>query len=199
LINHPVAKGLNLAIKEGMTNSIKLNLLNTPMTVLGNEGYSLSVKPDQIQINANKPAGLFYGIQSLMQLVPNDDGSKVINIPSAEVTDYPRFGWRGLMLDVSRHFFTINEVKQFIDAMAFYKFNTFHMHLTDDNGWRIEIKSLPKLTSIGAWRAERFGTWGDRAAVKEGEPTPYGGFYTQEQIKDLVRYAASKQITILPR
>ena len=102
------------------------------------------------------------------------------------------------MLDVSRHFFTVDEVKQYIDAMAMYKFNTLHLHLTDDNGWRIEIKSLPRLTSVGAWRAERFGTYGDRAPVKEVEPTPYGGFYTHDQIRDLVKYAGEKHITIVP-
>ncbi|MEO5581782.1 MAG: beta-N-acetylhexosaminidase, partial [Saprospiraceae bacterium] len=198
LIKHPIVKGLNLYLKQSNSNAIKLNLLSTPTTALGNEGYTLSVKPELISISANKPAGLFYGIQSLMQLVPLDTKSDAITIPSCDITDYPRFGWRGLMLDVSRHFFTVNEVKQYIDAMSMYKFNTLHLHLTDDNGWRVEIKSLPKLTSVGAWRAERFGTFGDRAPVKEGESTPYGGFYTQVQIKDLVRYASSKQITILP-
>ena len=196
LIKHPVLKSLNLVMKEGESNNITLTMLVTPNTTIGNEGYTLSVRPDQINIAANTTAGLFYGIQSFAQLLPADKAN--LNIPSCDIVDYPRFGWRGLMLDVSRHFFSVNDVKQYIDAMAIYKFNTLHIHLTDDNGWRVEIKSLPKLTSVGAWRAERSGTFGDRTPVKEGEPATYGGFYTQDQIKDLVRYALAKHITILP-
>ena len=122
---------------------------------LGDEGYRLSVKSTGIVITANKPAGLFYGAQTLWQLLPQEIESKTkvngVNwqVPLVEITDYPRFAWRGLMFDVSRHFFTKKEVEDFIDLMVQYKFNLLHMHLTDDEGWRIEIKSLPRLTSVG--------------------------------------------------
>ena len=196
LINHPLTQDLKLIQKNGVSNSIKLEL--SAGASASNEGYTLSVSPEAVLIKANTAAGLFYGIQSFSQLIPLTATNGVYSIPACEISDQPRFGWRGLMLDVSRHFFTVEEVKQYIDAMAMYKFNTLHLHLTDDNGWRIEIKSLPRLTSVGAWRAERFGTFGDRTPVKEGEPTPYGGFYTHEQIRDLVKYAGEKHITIVP-
>ena len=196
LINHPLTKDLKLIQKNGVSNSIKLEL--SAGASASNEGYTLSVSPGAVLIKANTAAGLFYGIQSFSQLIPLTATNGVYSIPACEISDQPRFGWRGLMLDVSRHFFTVEEVKQYIDAMAMYKFNTLHLHLTDDNGWRIEIKSLPRLTSVGAWRAERFGTFGDRTPVKEGEPTPYGGFYTHEHIRVLVKYAGEKHITIVP-
>jgi len=119
-------------------------------------------------------------------------------IPSVKITDYPRFGWRGIMLDVSRNFFTKEEVKQYIDQIARYKFNTLHWHLTDDNGWRIEIKSLPKLTEVGAWRVPRFGQFGGRTAPKPGEAATVGGFYTQADIREIIQYAENRNITILP-
>lgn len=196
LINHPLAKELRLVQKNTTTNAIRLEISSIPTD--SNEGYQLSVTPTGVIIKANTAAGLFYGIQSFAQLIPVTSTNGIYTIASCEISDQPRFGWRGLMLDVSRHFFTVDEVKQYIDAMAMYKFNTLHLHLTDDNGWRIEIKSLPRLTSVGAWRAERYGTFGDRTPVKEGEPTPYGGFYTHEQVRDLVKYASEKHISILP-
>ena len=113
-------------------------------------------------------------------------------------TDYPRFGWRGLMLDVSRNFFSKEDVKQYIDQMARFKYNTFHWHLTDDNGWRIEIKSLPKLTEVGAWRVPRYGQFSERAKPNPGEKATVGGFYTQEDIKEIIQYAADRNITIVP-
>jgi hexosaminidase len=171
---------------------------------IGDEGYHLAVHTDNIFISANKPAGLFYGIQSLVQLLPAAIESPAIQehvqwkVPCVEITDYPRFAWRGLMLDLSRHFFSVKEIKQMIDEMARYKFNTLHLHLTDDNGWRIEIKSLPELTKTGAWRVARTGWWGVRDAPVKGETASYGGFYTQDEIKDLVSYARSMAINILP-
>ena len=170
---------------------------------LGNEGYTLDVDGTTIKMTANKPSGLFYATQTLRQLMPAQAENKdfpmgMYPIMGCKITDYPRFGWRGLMLDVSRHFFTKEEVKSYIDLMARYKFNTFHWHLTDDNGWRIEIKSLPKLTEIGSKRVARFGHFGNREDPKEGEETPYGGFYTQEDIKEVVQYAAERHVTIVP-
>lgn len=118
--------------------------------------------------------------------------------PVFEIEDSPRFPWRGLMLDVSRHFFTKEEVKAYIDQLAEYKMNVFHWHLSDDQGWRIEIKSLPKLTEIGAWRAERVGDWWQREPRQENEPVTYGGFYTHEDIKEVVQYAKDRFVEIVP-
>ncbi len=186
------------------TANIQLVLNTTANNTLGKEGYQLSVTPKNVIIKANQPAGLFYGVQTLLQLLPKEIVSKqlVKNIswsaPCVEITDYPRFGWRGIMLDVSRHFFTKDEVKNFIDEMAAYKLNLFHWHLVDDEGWRIEIKSLPKLTSVGAWNAKRIGHFGDFSPIGADEPRNYGGFYTQEDIKEVVAYAATRFVNVLP-
>ena len=172
--------------------------------ILGSEGYHLTVGLKQVIITANKPAGLFYGVQTLMQLLPKEIESKQEvkgikwTIPCVQVTDYPRLGWRGLMFDVARHFFTKQEVKQYIDAMVRYKYNILHLHLTDDEGWRIEIKGLPKLTDIGAWRVNRVGSFGDFIPTTADEPRNYGGFYTQEDIKELVAYAKERFVDIMP-
>ncbi|HEY0608458.1 MAG TPA: beta-N-acetylhexosaminidase, partial [Chitinophaga sp.] len=187
----------------GKLRNITLDLLSEPDRSLGEEGYRLTVNMSQINLSANTAAGIFYGMQTLLQMVPlngvtNKEFGEQRFIPCAEVTDYPRFGWRGLMLDVSRHFFTKDEVKRYIDEMVKYKYNTFHWHLTDDNGWRIEIKSLPQLTQKGAMRVERVGRWGTFAPPQPGEDTPYGGFYTQEDIKEIIRYAQERYVTILP-
>ena len=183
---------------KGNIISIEINKKENP--ALGKEGYTLDVNDKVIVLKANEFAGIFNGLQTLKQLIPavnNSDQS--IEIQSCKIVDYPRFAWRGLMLDVSRHFFTVEEIKAYLDKMSEYKFNVFHWHLTDDQGWRIEIKSYPKLTEIGAWRVERHGTFGEgRTVPKEGEKATYGGFYSQEQIKDIVRYAADRNITIVP-
>ena len=200
------ATGFDLKIGQAGTDSgIKLELLNTPNATLGNEGYQLKVTPTSVLISANKPAGIFYGIQSFMQLLPKEIESKTIvknfswTVPCVTIDDQPRFGWRGLMLDVSRHFFTKDEVKKFMDDMVKFKFNLLHLHLTDDEGWRIEIKSLPKLTSVGAWRIERNGKWANSPkAADPSEPKTYGGFYTQEDIKELVKYGQDRFLTIMP-
>ena len=171
---------------------------------IGEEGYTLSVSEKNIVISANKPAGLFYGAQTLLQLFPREIESKsTVNniswkVPAVSISDYPRFGWRGLMLDVARHFFTKQQVKDFIDEMVKYKYNLLHMHLTDDEGWRIEIKSLPKLTSVGAWNVKRVGYFGTFAPPAADEPRNYGGFYTQDDIKELVQYAKERFVNILP-
>ena len=183
--------------------TIKLVLNKTTNTAIGNEGYTLKVSPAQILIAANKPAGIFYGLQTLLQLLPANNQNNTTafsntRIPCVDITDYPRFGWRGLMLDVSRHFFTKDEVKKYIDEMSKYKFNTFHWHLSDDNGWRIEIKSLPELTKVGAWRVPRTGQWRSYEKPQPGEKATDGGYYTQEDIADILKYAAARSITILP-
>jgi len=183
---------------------IQLIINDKADNVLGNEGYQLSVTPANIIIRANKAAGIFYGVQTLLQLLPKEIESRDRDfkikweLPCVDITDYPRFGWRGLMLDVSRHFFTKAEVKRFIDEMSRYKFNLLHWHLVDDEGWRIEIKALPKLTSVGAWNVKRTGTFGNFSPIKEEEPRNYGGFYTQEDIKEVVQYAKEHFVNVLP-
>ncbi len=184
--------------------SIRFILNKTSDQAIGNEGYSLVVSPNSVLIKANQPAGLFYGAQTLMQLLPPQIESKTLvknqswKAPCVDIMDYPRFAWRGLMLDVSRHFFTVDQVKEFIDQMVLYKYNLFHWHLTDDEGWRIEIKSLPRLTEVGAWNVKKVGTFGQFAAPDSSEPRNYGGFYTQDQIRDVVKYAQARFVNILP-
>jgi hexosaminidase len=171
---------------------------------IGNEGYLLDVNAKGIQLKANTNQGLFYGWQSLQQIMPTAIFSKKANgniswnIPYVSIIDKPRFGWRGLMFDVSRHFFTKEEVKKFIDDMVLYKYNLLHLHLTDDQGWRLQIKTLPKLTEVGAWRVDRKGKWGNTTVPALDEPKTYGGFYTHEDVKELVAYAKSKFVDILP-
>lgn len=171
---------------------------------LGNEGYRLAVTAEDISVFAPKPAGLFYGLQTLLQLMPKEIESKQVlpniswTVPVVQITDRPRFGWRGLMLDVSRHFFTVDEVKAFIDDMARYKYNLMHFHLTDDQGWRLEIKSLPKLTEVGAWNVKKTGRFNYFTPPADNEPRDFGGFYTQEQMKELIRYAKERYVDIMP-
>lgn len=199
------ATGYKVTVTEKNAAAAVQLFINTPANnAIGEEGYQLSVTNNKITITANQPAGLFYGVQTLLQLFPKQIESRepVKNIkwelPCVEITDYPRFGWRGLMLDVSRHFFTKEEVKRFIDEMARYKFNLLHWHLVDDEGWRVEIKSLPKLTQVGAWRVNRTGTFGNFLPIKDDEPKNYGGFYTQEDIKEVVQYAKEHFVNVLP-
>lgn len=184
---------------SGVQKFIDVTLNKKEVSDLGVEGYTLEINTKGIKLSANKAAGIFNGFQTLKQMIPVFKNEESVKINTCKIVDYPRFGWRGLMLDVSRHFFTVDEVKAYLDKMSAYKFNVFHWHLTDDNGWRIEIKSLPKLTEVGAWRVERHGKFGsDITEPKPGEKTTYGGFYTQEQIKDVINYAANRNITIVP-
>ncbi len=158
------------------------------------DSYTLSVTKT-ILISYSSERSCFYALQSLMQLIENKNNEPTIT--KCYISDYPNFKWRGLHLDVARHFFTVEEVKHYIDLMALYKFNTFHWHLTDDQGWRIEIKKYPKLTEVGAWRdstVENHYTTSPRTYEKKR----YGGFYTQEEIKEVVKYAAERYITIVP-
>jgi len=167
----------------------------------GDEGYSLTVAPKNITIEAAASAGAFYGVQTLRQLLPMEifSPNKVErtewSIPCIEIFDKPRFKWRGMMLDSSRHFFAPAYVKRYLDNIALHKINVFHWHLTDDQGWRIEIKKYPKLTELGAWR-------GDGAILPmlkyDKDSSKYGGFYTQKELKDIVAYAAKLHIDILP-
>ncbi|RYE17497.1 MAG: beta-N-acetylhexosaminidase, partial [Sphingobacteriales bacterium] len=160
------------------------------------EGYRLTITTNKITI-AGKGAGLFYGIQSLIQLFPADRAG-VAKIPCTIIDDYPRYGYRGFMLDVCRHFWPVETVKKYIDLLAAYKLNTFHWHLTDDQGWRIEIKKYPKLTTVGAYRPQSIiGNYHDRFP-QQYDNTPVSGFYTQEQIRDVIKYAGDRYITVIP-
>ena len=173
-------------------------------TNLGPEGYELTVEPDSIVIRAPTQTGLFYGVQTLLQLLPPAIFSKNLvtgtewQIPCLQIQDWPRFQWRGFMLDVSRHFFTKPEVETFLDAMALHKLNTFHWHLTDDHGWRIEIKKYPKLTDVSAWRKGVGFDFAPQTSTAYGPEGRYGGFYTQDDIREVVKYAAARHITIVP-
>jgi hexosaminidase len=167
---------------------------------LGDEGYELTVAPESIVIRAPKPAGVFYGVQTLRQLLPPEQGATAATarreheIPCLHVEDYPRFPWRGMNLDVARHFFPKEFIKRYIDYLAANKINIFHFYLTDDQGWRIEIKRYPRLTQIGAWRA---GTL-KHLMSGEGDQKRYGGFYTQDDIREIVRYARDRFVTVVP-
>jgi hexosaminidase len=170
---------------------------------LGREGYLLDVGADRILLEAAAPAGLFYGVQTLRQLLPaaieKPGGAGPWTVPAVSIEDRPRFGWRGGMLDCARHFFPKDFVKRWIDILAGHKLNVFHWHLTDDQGWRIEIKKYPRLTEVGAWRVDREDQhWNARDPQKPGEAATYGGFYTQEDIREIVAYAASRFITVVP-
>ena len=158
------------------------------------ESYHMQTTERGVTISATKGSGLFYGVQSLIQMLPTDKKTIGVNLPVMTIEDEPRFQWRGMHLDVGRHFFPTDFIKKFINLMAFYKMNTFHWHLTEDQGWRIEIKKYPKLTTVGSRRSET--VIGRNSAEYDGEP--YGGFYTQEEIKEIVTYATERYITIVP-
>ncbi|MEM1259322.1 MAG: family 20 glycosylhydrolase [Bacteroidota bacterium] len=188
-----IASRLNLAIPVNTTTSetveriIYINQTET-LDSSAPEAYQLYIKTDSILLNARTAAGAFRGVQTLRQLIPEKSNDTLTTqpmwlIPSGKIDDAPNFEYRGAMLDVARHFFTVDEVKRYIDQLAYYKFNAFHMHLTDDQGWRLEIKSWPKLTEVGA-----------QSEVGGGP----GGFYTQEEFSELVSYAAERHIQIIP-
>ena len=200
-----VPTGYKVTIKQaGAATHGSIQLSVKPDKAGNPEQYTLISGAGGITITATTPAGLFYGVQTLLQLLPPAIESKTVvpqkswAIPAVEIKDYPRFAWRGLMFDVSRHFFTLQEVKEFIDEMARYKFNLLHLHLTDDQGWRIEIKSYPKLTEVGAWNVKKTGTFGTFSEPAADEPRNYGGFFTQDDIRELVAYAGRQFVNILP-
>lgn len=168
-------------------------------TSIDDEGYILDVTPTSISIKANTKTGILYGLQSLLQTLPAIRTNAILEIPCMKIIDYPRFKYRGMHLDVSRHFLGPDMIKEYIDLMAAYKMNMFHWHLVDDQGWRIEIKKYPNLTKTGAWRADYTNlVWGSRPQAVKNDAPAYGGFYTQQQIKEIVKYAAVRGITIIP-
>lgn len=197
------ATGFELTTAEGTDGDFRV-VIDTGAE-WRDEEYSLKVKRKRVTLAAGTSEGLFRGIQTVRQLFPPQIFGRAIaadvkwKMPCVSVTDYPRFGWRGMHLDVSRHFFDVEFVKRYIDILAMHKLNVFHWHLVDDQGWRIEIKKYPKLTEVGAWRVDREQMpWDSREPQKPGEPATYGGFYTQEEIREVVDYAARKYITVVP-
>lgn len=201
------AAGYNLTVAEEAENDLGKDVIffttENAAPSLGAEGYQLSVTQDAVIIKAPEAAGLFYGLQTVNQLLPAEIESpfRVENIvwqmPGVEIEDKPRFKWRGMHLDVCRHFMPIEFVKEYIDNMAMHKLNTFHWHLTEDQGWRLEIKKYPKLTEVGAWRKESLiGHASERPRKFDG--TPHGGYYTQEQAREIVEYARERFITVVP-
>lgn len=197
------ALGVNLAIDSsaGDKGNIKLKL---DRTIDNTEGYTLSVTYDTLTISGKTTAGIFYGIQSLRQLLPaeievSDNDIPELTIPAVEISDSPRYAYRGMHLDVGRHFFPVASVKKYLDIIAMHKMNTFHWHLTEDQGWRIEIKKYPKLTEVRGFRkGTAIGLAGTRNAPYTYDDIPYGGYYTQEEIKEVVDYARVRHITVIP-
>ena len=189
--------GITLPYNVKKNKSVLLEIKKTDK--IGTEGYLLDVTPNSIKIIANDKAGIIYGMQSLFQTLPQIRTNAALEVPCMKVLDYPQFQWRGMHLDVCRHFFSPEMIREYIDLLSEYKFNTLHWHLTDDQGWRLEIKKYPRLTSVGAWRADRRGIpWNESQPTQPGEPTTYGGYYTQEQVRNIVAYAKERNITIVP-
>ena len=206
--NH--ASGITLTVSEKKSRTDSINVLFVELrndsSIKSDEGYIMDINKNQIHISAHGLAGIFYAFETIKQLLPSEfysSGQTNKNpnwqIPCAYILDYPRYRFRGMNLDVSRHFFPVNFIKKYLDILASYKINVFHWHLTDSHGWRIEIKQYPRLTSIGAWRADRKNipmTIAEPTA--KNEPATYGGYYTQEEIRDIIKYAKQRFIEIIP-
>jgi hexosaminidase len=185
---------LNIVAKSKVDSKIILKEMYPIDPAWSKERYNLSISTKEVIITAPFNQGFFIGIQTLLQLIPIDQ-KQTLNLPCLNIFDQPKYAWRGMHLDCARHFFSVEFVKKYIDYLAMYKFNTFHWHLTDDQGWRIEIKQYPKLTEIGAWRnGSMIGHYNEQ----KYDDKRYGGFYTQEQIKEIVAYAQQRQITVVP-
>lgn len=183
------------------SDCIRFTLNDTSNSELGDEGYLIEVRSDGIFVSANTETGLFYGYQTLVQMLPEDvfmHRYSKITLPSCTILDNPRFEWRGSHLDVSRHFFSVKDVKRHLDLMAAYKLNKFHWHLTDDHGWRIESDRYPRLNDIGSWRVDRSGEWDNAKPAAADEKPTYGGYYTKDEIREIVAYAAERHIEVIP-
>lgn len=197
------AAGWTLSISEQAPKSNFVQFLVDES--LDDEAYEMEVNSEHVIISAQGNAGFLYGLETLRQLLPTSiESSKLVSketweIPNLSIKDHPRYRYRGLMLDVSRHFFKIDYLKETVDRLAMLKMNVLHLHLVDDQGWRIEIKKYPKLTEVGAWRVDQEDKhWDGRYETSPDEKGTYGGFYTQEELKDLVAYAATKNVEIIP-
>ena len=192
---------INLSDEYSLKQNITLRL---DPEILNKEDYRLSISPQSVEISANSPVGIFYGIQSLRQLLPSEIESNTqenlsVTLPAVEIEDGPRYPYRGMHLDVGRHFFDSSDIKRYLDLIAMHKMNKFHWHLTEDQGWRIEIKKYPKLTSIGGYRdGTAIGLAGTKNAPYTYDTMRYGGYYTQEEIREIVDYAARRHIEVIP-
>lgn len=203
----------NINLVESKKENKNCIIFKKDKNIVDAEGYHLSITPLEIIISARTSAGLFWGIETIRQLLPaSNSENKQLKIPAVEIKDQPTFAWRGMHLDISRHFFSVDYLEKFIDRMSLYKLNKFHLHLTDDQGWRIQIKKYPQLTEKGAWRTFDVN---DSACMKLEKENPdfdidfshmihrygktlYGGFYTQDQMRDVIKYAAERYIEIIP-
>ncbi|MBQ8222466.1 MAG: family 20 glycosylhydrolase [Bacteroidales bacterium] len=186
--------GYSLKVEEvDESKNASINLVVDPSAFTEDDSYKIIVNKDNIHIIGSNTSAVFYGVQTLRKSLPFNARGEKIELPAAEIYDYPRFSHRGMMLDVSRHIFDLDSIKEFIDVMALHNMNKFHIHLTDDQGWRVEIKKYPELTKVGAWRS---GTKIGKS--EEFDTIRYGGFYTQDELRDLVQYAADRHITIIP-
>jgi len=188
--------GMPIKTQAGVTNGKRI-VLKTDLQNANQEAYQLTVTSDQITIDGASPAGVFYGIQTLRKSI-DVTHPKALVFPTVVINDAPRFAYRGMHFDVSRHFFTVDFIKQYIDILALHNLNKFHWHLTDDQGWRIEIKKYPRLTEVGSTRKETLIGHLLKDKPHQFDGKPYGGFYTQEQIKEIVKYAQDRYITIIP-
>lgn len=199
--------GIDLAVSMNppVESQQLIILQRSDKTDLGPEGYELTVSPAAVSISAPETSGLYYGVQSLFQLLPPEAygrggmaaGPAVL--PCVRIEDKPRFPWRGMLLDCSRHFFPKEFIKSFIDILALHKMNTFHWHLTDDQGWRLEIKKFPRLTEYGAWRVDREDKpWNSRPPQQPGEKAGYGGFYTRDDVREILAYAKQRRVAVVP-
>ncbi|WEK18065.1 MAG: family 20 glycosylhydrolase [Candidatus Pedobacter colombiensis] len=194
--------GYDLKVAGTSANSNVIRFVSDANVKGGKEAYQLEVTSKAVVIKANQPEGWFYAMQTLVQLLPLKAERAGVNlgtrIPAVKIEDAPRFQWRGLMVDVSRHFFSKEVIKRYILQMSKYKMNVLHLHLTDNQGWRVEIKSLPKLTEVGAWRVPRKGYWRNQKAPEPGEQATDGGFYTQDDIRELVAYGQQYFVELVP-
>lgn len=193
-LSNAIEKQTGISLKNNIESANKISLIVDEASEIEKEGYELKIEPNQISIKSSDVQGVFYGIQSLIQMLPLQK-SETIVLTNSIINDKPKFQWRGMHLDVSRHFFTTTEIKKYLDLLAFYKLNTFHWHLTDDQGWRIEIKKYPKLTDIGS---KRKGTMVGHYNAQKIDTIAYGGYYSQNDIKEIVAYAKERHITIVP-
>ncbi len=187
------ATGFVLPVNARGGTVIRLSIKN--LKVIGDEGYKVEVTSKKVTIQANSKAGIINGVQSLIQMLPVNSTKTTLEIPNIQITDYPRFKYRGMHLDVGRHFYPVSFIKKYIDFLSAYKFNFFHWHLTEDQGWRIEIKKYPRLTTKAAYRN---GTIVGQYPGTHNNNLRYGGFYTQEEVKDIVAYALQRNITVVP-
>ena len=189
-----IKEATGYAPKVGTDKSSKPIHLSVDKSISNPEGYRLTVTPEGIEIAGASEAGVFYGVQTLRKSIPAVAEGMNIELPAVTINDYPRFAYRGMHLDVSRHFFPADSIKKYIDILALHNMNTLHWHLTDDQGWRIEIKKYPELTTIGSQRKET--VIGRNSGEYDGKP--YGGFYTQDEIRDVIAYAKERFVTIIP-